>query len=296
MKICLLLVSIILLSACQPAPLASTVTPTYPTLQLTLTQTISPSLTPTHSDTPTAEISPSVEITPTAEITPLSLSKFEFCSPLEDETFESLPLILVNPLDIPPSFGQDTGHHGVDFAYYRRGERISIEGIEIYAIMAGKTVLTLDDDIPYGYAILIETPLTDLPNHIQVVLMAGYLPVPEDPNYRLYCPEVTPPLLTDALAVYHLYAHMQTKPQSEQGDPIACGEKLGTVGNSGYSSNPHLHLETRLGPSGARFETMAHYENTNTVEQMGNYCLWRMSGYYQLFDPFLLFDALEAGT
>jgi hypothetical protein len=31
---------------------------------------------------------------------------------------------------------------------------MSIEGIEIYAIMAGKTVLTLtDDDIPYGYAL-----------------------------------------------------------------------------------------------------------------------------------------------
>jgi murein DD-endopeptidase MepM/ murein hydrolase activator NlpD len=211
------------------------------------------------------------------------------CSPLEDETFETLPLILVNPLDIP-GFGQDTGHHGVDFAYFQRGERESIQGIEIYAILSGKIVTTLAEGIPYGYAILIETPLKDLPDEIQNEFLDAYLPVPEDPNYRLACPPVTPPPMTGEYSIYHLYAHMESLPTLNPGDRVTCGDKLGTVGNSGYSSNPHLHLETRLGPSGAIFTSMAHYENTCTIEEMANYCLWRMSGFYQLFDPFLLFD------
>jgi murein DD-endopeptidase MepM/ murein hydrolase activator NlpD len=275
----LLLALMLLICACQPQVLVSTVTPTHPP----------PQPTPTPSPTPTQMVT----ITALPQPSPTPQPVFEICSPLEEETIQSLPLILTNPLKIPPSFGQDTGHHGVDFAYYQRGDRLSIEGIEIYAIMGGKTVLTLEDDIPYGFAVMIETPLSDLPEAVQQVLLTSYLPVPEDPNYRLSCPEVPVPTLTGEYAIYHLYAHMQARSELNRDDPISCGDQLGTVGNTGYSSNPHLHLETRLGPSGASFETMAHYENTNTPEQIGNYCLWRMSGYYQLFDPFILFDIAD---
>jgi murein DD-endopeptidase MepM/ murein hydrolase activator NlpD len=207
---------------------------------------------------------------------------------LEDETFTSLKVIISKPLDIP-SFGQDTGHQGVDFIYFQRGERTSIQSIEIYAILSGSVVLTLDDNYPYGYTILLETPLSDLPPELQSELMAAYLPVPEDPHYRLYCPDVHPPQPTGDYSVYHLYAHFEVYPDFHKGETVQCGEILGTVGNSGYSSSPHLHLETRLGPSGADFTTMAHYQSSITEEQMSNYCLWRMSGYYQLFDPFVLF-------
>ena len=151
--------------------------------------------------------------------------------------------------------------------------------------------MSLEDDIPYGYTIfLIETPLSDLPESLQKTLMDHYLPVPEDPHYRLYCPDVKPPKLTGELSVYHLYAHMENKPEFMAGDQINCSTKIGTVGNTGHFSNPHLHLETRLGPSGAAFTTMAHYESPTQLNKY-HHCLWRMSGYYQLFDSFVLFDA-----
>jgi len=272
MKKTLLSCLILLLSACTTGVNTSG-TPTA-TVTATPTQTAAPPATRT-----------AIPPTPTHTGIP-----FRVCCPLEDETFDSLLLIISKPLEIPP-IGQDSGHHGIDFAYFQRGEHDSIQGIEIYAILSGKVVLTLDDDYPYGYTILIETPLSHLPELLQERLMAAYLPVPEDPNYQANCPDVTPPILTGDYSVYHLYAHMEVKPAFSTGDEIACGEKLGTVGNTGWSSNPHLHLETRLGPSGATFQTMCHYQNTCTVEQISNYCLWRMSGYYQLFDPYMIFDA-----
>lgn len=269
----------LVLSLCACSPNADADTP-MSTAKATKTNTPEPTSTATLAATATP-ISPS----PTPTEIP-----FTVCSPLEDETFDTLRLIISKPLDIPP-FGQDVGHHGVDFAFFQRGERESIQGVEIYAILSGKVVLTLDDRYPYGYTILIETPLSDLPEPLQKRLLTNYLPVPEDPDYRLNCPEVAPPTLSGEYSVYHLYAHMEARPTYLRGDSITCGERLGTVGNTGWSSNPHLHLETRLGPSGISFQTMAHYQNDSTTEQMANYCLWRMSGCYQLFDPFMIFDA-----
>ncbi len=277
MKLGFFLALILMLSACQPIELTSTFPPTGTPNE----PTKSPSPTPKTISTATPTVNTPL---PTPGINP-----FEICSPLEEETIETLSLILVNPLNIP-GFGQDTGHHGVDFAYFRRGERESIQGIEIYAILPGKTITSLAEGFPYGNAIIIETPLSQLPPELQQLLLEGYLPVPDDPHYRLDCPPTDPPPITDEYSVYHLYAHMESQPPFNTGEIITCGMKLGTVGNSGDSTNPHLHLETRLGPSGAQFSSMAHYENTCTIEEMANYCLWRMSGYYQLFDPFLLFE------
>ncbi len=271
-----LLVCAILLVACQPVQTN--------TAEPTATQTAQESSTPIVTSTSTA-LPPTVTPRPTE--TP---EIFSVCCPLEDETFDSLPLILSKPLDIPP-FGQDVGHHGVDYAYFSRGERESIQGVEVYAILSGSVVLTLENNYPYGYAVLVETQLAKFPQALQDALMTTYQPVPDDPGYRLYCPEVTPPQITGDYSVYHLYAHFENQPAFETGDPVNCGALFGTVGNTGYSSNPHLHLETRVGPSGAAFRTMAHYQNTATNEQMANYCLWRMSGFYQLFDPEILFSS-----
>ena len=280
MKFFLILLAALLLSSCQSVD----VTPT----RLTDTPTVSPTKTLTR--TATLAFTPTAQpITPTSTGTP---TPFMACCPLEDETFESLPLILVNPLKIPP-IGKDDGHHGLDFAYYQRDERESIQGIEIYAILSGSTILTLDDAVPYGYTILIETPLDQLPELLQNTLLAAYQPVPENVVYQGECPAVAAPEDAVEMSVYHLYAHMEARPSHQPGDPITCGEKLGTVGNTGRSSNPHLHLETRLGPSGLSIDSMAFYSPAYSEDQRAAYCLWRMSGHYQLFDPLLLFPSSE---
>ncbi len=280
MKLLLLLLAALLLSSCQGEGAPDTL-PTSP-----------PTLAPTRTSTPTATLPPSSTpqpFTPTPTSTP---TPFQVCCPLEEETFESLPLILVNPLVIPP-IGRDDGHHGLDFAYFQRGQRESIQGIEIYAILSGQTVLTLEDVIPYGYTVLIETPLDSLPGPLQDRLREVYQPLPENIVYQGECPAFTSPKDTAGMSVYHLYAHMEVLPPFQPGDPIACGEPLGTVGNTGRSSNPHLHLETRLGPSGLQMDSMAFYSPSYSEGQRAAYCLWRMSGYYQLFDPFLLFPGSE---
>jgi len=282
MKFFLLMMAALLLSGCRnvgvsPDPTTPTST-LAPTGSSTLTATLAPSFTPQP---------------PTATHTGTSIP-FQACCPLEEETFDSLPLILVNPLKIPP-IGKDEGHHGLDFAYYQRGARESIQGIEIYAILSGQTVLTLENLIPYGYTILIETPLDQLPEPLQQTLLTIYQPVPENVVYQGECPPLSPPEETGEISVYHLYAHMEVLPSFRPGDPITCGQKLGTVGNTGRSSNPHLHLETRLGPSGLNLTSMAFYSPGYSEQQRAAYCLWRMSGHYQLFDPFLLFPSSESG-
>lgn len=45
---------------------------------------------------------------------------------------------------------------------------------------------------------------------------------------------------------YLLYAHMHDVAVS-RGDQVRAGQQLGTIGNTGFSFGPHLHLEMRLG-------------------------------------------------
>ncbi len=274
-RLLLLALLILPLSACRSAAATGTLSPA--------TDTPAPSRTPQPTPSPTAtELPP----TPTATATP-----FTVCSPLEDETLDSLPLILTKPLATPAHFGQDFGHPGLDFAYYQRGERESIEGVEVYAILSGKAALILEDNYPYGYTIVIETPLSDLPQAMQEALLANDQPIPEDLEYEYNCPDVPTPVLTGEYSLYHLYAHLQAPPDFRVGDPVSCGQTLGNVGSTGWSSNPHLHLETRLGPSGLDIPTMAHYQSDASIEQLGNYCLWRSSGYYQIVDPYTILNS-----
>ena len=74
----------------------------------------------------------------------------------------------------------------------------------------------------------------------------------------------------------------------QTGQEVACGQPLGAVGSSGNALNPHLHFEVRVGPSGAPLYSMAHYDASATPQEMAMYCLWRVSGWFQLFDPLKL--------
>jgi murein DD-endopeptidase MepM/ murein hydrolase activator NlpD len=190
------------------------------------------------------------------------------CSPLQDETISSLSEIITNVFDEPPP-GRDDHHHGVDFAYYRRGERLSIEGEIVQSIVPGVVAASILDRLPYGNMVIIETTQNMIANSIveKFAFRAGE-------------------------SVYSLYAHMGERPEVKVGDGITCGQELGMVGITGYDIvNPHLHLETRIGPSGVRFTSMAFYDTSATTEEMDNYLLWRTSGEFRPVDPMLVFAA-----
>ena len=87
-----------------------------------------------------------------------------------------------------------------------------------------------------------------------------------------------------------LYGHLKNEPAFVIGEEISQGEMIGNVGNSGNSGNPHLHFETRIGPAHATFNTLAHYDNSATLQEMTNYCIWRVSNLFSLFNPIILFE------
>jgi murein DD-endopeptidase MepM/ murein hydrolase activator NlpD len=97
--------------------------------------------------------------------------------------------------------------------------------------------------------------------------------------------------ISEGESLYHLYAHMQSPPLVQLGDEVECEQLLGSVGMTGYNIvNPHLHLETRIGPSGVVFTEMAFYTTSASITEMENYKYWRTSGDFRHFDPMSLFD------
>jgi murein DD-endopeptidase MepM/ murein hydrolase activator NlpD len=204
--------------------------------------------------------------TPSPAITPQHYASFQFCSPLEDHSLTDLQEIISFPYD-PPPIGKDTGHHGVDFAYYRRGERLSILGVPIQSVLAGKVVAVNQNLVPYGYMVIIETLYEQLPERV-----VEHVGIPPDQS------------------LYLLYAHMNEPPLAEEGKQVKCGDRLGYVGNTpeDWSSAPHLHFEARIGPAGGQFSGMQFYDKRSQVDQMEKYTLWRMSGDYSLLDPMAL--------
>jgi len=101
-----------------------------------------------------------------------------------------------------------------------------------------------------------------------------------------------PPWNEASRSLYILYVHLQERAAFQPGDSIQCGQAIGRIGQSGNALNPHLHLEVRVGPAGARFSSMAHYDNTAQPEEMGNYCTWLVSDLFQLVDPLRLLAQL----
>ena len=192
------------------------------------------------------------------------------CPPLEGHTSAELPEIVAAPYAPPPP-GKEERHHGVDFSYYQRGERTSIEGVGISAVFGGRVVTAVQDSFPYGSFVIVETPSQDLPLELREQLD-----------------------LDDTQSLYLLYAHMLEEPRVSPGDRIPACEILGSVGESGNSDIPHLHLEARIGPAGAVITGMAYYHTQTTEEERANYEMWRTGGDFNHFDPMIIFQ-LEMG-
>ena len=254
----------------------------------------------THITTPSASRQIAfISFTPTSETistltpkaTPTSIT-FDLISPFENIQINQLPEILSNPFALP-SPGQDDGHHGVDFSYYHFGAYASIEHQPIVSVLPGVVSAVINNRPPYGNAIIVETNWQLLSPFIKTKI--GEPKFPELISYSAYinCPQINPQLILsndNTKSMYVLYAHMESNPTFMVGDLVTQGQQLGNVGNTGMSGNPHLHLETRVGPAHATFSSMAHYDNQSTNEEMANYCFWRLSNYFILIDPMLFFS------
>ena len=194
-----------------------------------------------------------------------------------------------------PRPGNDDGHQGVDFSFYRRNERVGIEGLQVFAALEGKVITIIHDRGPYGNAVIIETPLDSLDSDLisQFQLPAMQPTVVPDP--RVNCPpgELAFSVDNEKKSLYLLYGHLLNPVSLSIGEEVKCGQPIGLVGNTGYSTNPHLHFETRIGPSGASFDSMAYYTVQSTVSERYNYCVWRVSNLFQLFDPMNLLSPHE---
>ncbi len=252
-----------------PTTLPSTI------LAKTLTPTVKPS-TQVAAASPRSTPFPS----PSPDIIP-SIS-----SPLEGIPISDLPTIAANPF-VAPRPGYDDGHHGVDFAFYHYKDLAGIEGVGVQAVFSGKVAAVIADRPPYGNMIILETPLEALPAGVVASLTPLELITPAPPDPRLTCPAQTSEQLRTGppWSLYLLYAHMQAIPPFHTGETVASGQKLGNAGNTGMSGNPHLHLEARLGPSNSTFTSLSHYNNSATLEEIANYCTWRVSGEFRLIDP-----------
>jgi murein DD-endopeptidase MepM/ murein hydrolase activator NlpD len=285
---------ILLLAACTPAA-----TPAGPPTPGTVTEsggkvhtaaahrTTAP--TPTVSiAVATAAVATATEVLPSPTVRP----PFTICSPLEGISLAELgqPDLLKNPFEQPRP-GMDDGHHGADFAYWSRGERSTMQGLPVYSVLSGRVAGVLENRLPYGNTVIIETPLDSLPDDWLAALdiPAPQPTVPAAPN--LICPpDQVDYGQPDRRSLYLLYAHLDSHSALVAGQSVACGGLVGEVGTTGKSVNYHLHLETRVGPAGAVFPALAHYEASASEAEMSAYCTWRVSGLFAMFDPMQLFD------
>jgi murein DD-endopeptidase MepM/ murein hydrolase activator NlpD len=194
----------------------------------------------------------------------------EMCTPLAGHPIEILPDIISDPYNPPPP-GNDGRHMGVDFSYYHWQERSTIAGTSIQAALPGKVVAVLENHIPYGFAIMIETPIAVIPD----AWLSGL-------GYK------------KGESLYLLYAHMEQKSNLQVGLEVACGDKLGIVGQTGGEGTPyaipHLHLEARFGLPGKVFSDMGFYDTRLPDKSRLNYQLWRTSGEFRHFDPMILIN------
>ena len=229
----------------------------------------------THALATATKAKPTIEISipfppspsPLSPVTPspLPTASFSLCSPLAPHPLSEIPEIVSGLYAPPPPGKEEERHHGVDFSYYRRGDRESILGAGVQSVLSGRVVASLNDSFPYGNMVIIETPSEALSLPLRQSL--------ED---------------LDGESLYLLYAHLDQPPLVTLGEEVQVCQALGQVGKSGNAGVAHLHLETRLGPPGAVFTGMQFYDTRASDEERENYLLWRISGVYHHFDPMRL--------
>ncbi len=217
------------------------------------------------------------------------------CSPLAGYTLEQLAGQVSNPYNPPPP-GSDDPHYGSDLAEFQPQDRVARSGMVVQAVLGGRVAGVIRDRFPYGNLVIIETRLEDLPAGLQARLNLPELPAEPRRPLALSCPEyVLPPDWRSApRSLYLLYAHLLQPPALQPGDTVACGEPIGQIGDSGNALAPHLHLEVRVAPAGVNIPPMAHYDTSAQLEEMGAYCLWRVSGLFESIDPFCLLTECPA--
>ena len=269
----LLLICTFLLSACRASQAESSVeeAPDNPGAHPTVVALATPVRQVTHRPTP-AEAMPEPQPSPTVVDDvgqPEARRPVQLCSPLQGFTLEELPEIVSAPYAPPPP-GREERHHGVDFSFYQRGERASIEGVGVQTVLAGKVAEAIRDRFPYGNMVIVETPSAELSAELKRELQVG-----------------------EGESLYLLYAHMAGEPGVEIGAVVVACFPLGSVGKSGNAGVAHLHLETRLGPAGTQFSSMAYYTVQSTQEERDNYALWRTSGVFRHFDPMNLLTQIS---
>jgi hypothetical protein len=279
----ILLFAALMTGCAQTGPLPTEKSAASPTV-LPPTGTALPSPTST-STVPTA-------VFPTLTPSPTLISATNLCSPLENETIEALssPDLLKNTY-VEPRLGYDDGHPAIDLSFWSAPGGKAMLGLPVQSVLDGQVAAVLPNRMPYGNALILETPLDRLPTDWVKQLK---LPVPNaklQPSYSLSCSAYQYTPQTSHLSIYILYAHLNKPASLEVHDKIACGQRVGEVGTTGNSVNPHLHLEMRVGPTdGITFASMAHYDTASTQEERQAYCLWRISGAFRPFNPLDLFQ------
>jgi murein DD-endopeptidase MepM/ murein hydrolase activator NlpD len=267
---------ILLLAACTPQAPAITVT-------VRPSETPNPAIKASATTAPTPTQSPTLP-PPTPTAGPL------VCSLLEGVAITELADWIANPF-APPRQGSDDPHQGIDFAEIDPAYQIAVEGRQVNAALGGVVAGVIEDRFPYGNAVLVETPLELLPDEwVEAIQIPT--PAPSRTGHpSLTCPEGESPPNWDQSqrSLYLIYAHLKDPPAFQVGEMVACGGALNVIGSSGNSLNPHVHLEMRVGPAGASFESMAHYTGSASPQEMHNYCLWRVSETFQLLDPMQIF-------
>lgn len=213
-------------------------------------------------------------------------------SPLQGIAIEELNEINSNPF-LFLGAGKDEGHHGTDFSFYQYKSFEKIEQLPVLAVFSGEVITVGENRPPYGNMLIIETPLENFSDDFQseFVEIENFSNLPNHTN--LNCPNYstqTAKIELNSLSIYTLYAHLFKFPEFIVGQKVVAGNSIGEVGNSGLSGNPHLHLEFRIGPANYKIDEMAHYDNSATMREMENYCLWRVSGYFYQVDPMKIFE------